>query len=136
MKKIIFFFAALICFSGIAFSQTQIPHHVQDQFKQTNPTADRMTWSVDGANFIVHYYDQEMLEHNKVYDSNDNVIHHDFELSNSSIPESIASKVAKDRAITPNLKVWGTTDQQNKTTYYSSNGELIINYSIPEKVSK
>ncbi len=136
MKKIIFVIVTLICFTGIAFSQTQIPHHVQDQFKQTNPTADRITWSVDGVNYRVHYYDQDMNEHFKIYDSNDSVIRHDYEISGSSIPAAIAEKIAKDKSTSATIKVWGFIDQQNKTTYYSTNGEQIINYTIPEKVTK
>ena len=135
-KRIVLYYVFLITsVSVFAQTQTQIPHSVMDDFKQSHPNAFQAMWISDGANFKVSYLDESKMYNYKVYDSNSQLISHQIEVIGTSIPPSIANHYKKLNAIEGSykvLKVLGRdglptfqVEYNNKITKFDNSGAIL-----------
>lgn len=121
MKKVTLLAIALMFTAGSILAQSSIPYNVMDQFKQSHRTVDFVTWSNEGSDFRVHYYDEAKVEHVKVYDANVQMLRHEFVLAANEIPAEVSTQLSKTVKNSSEVKVWAVVDQNNKTTYFSEN---------------
>ncbi len=136
MKKIIFALSFILLSVGNLFAQSQVPHHVMDAFKQSHPNAFRSTWSVEGTNFSVSYYDETKLQHYKVYNSNDQIISHKYEVVGTNIPASINDHYKKLNAVDGSYKVWTVIDKEGNTSFSTDYNNVNTNFDKSGKVLK
>lgn len=136
MKKKIFLFCALLFTMSFARAQNSIPHSVLDNFKQSHSSADYMTWSNEGDNFRVHYFDSEKVEHVKVYNASGDLIRHEYELRSNQIPAAISIKLAKNTNNSTSVKIWGVENSDKKVSYFSTDGSTIVKYNSSGELVK
>ena len=136
MKKKIILFCTLLLSMSFIQAQTSIPHSVLDNFKQSHSSADFMTWSNEGNNFRVHYFDAEKTEHVKVYNANGDLIRHEYELKSNQIPAAISTKMGKNNNSSAVVKIWGVENAEKKVSYFSTDGSTIVKYNSSGELVK
>lgn len=136
MKKKLILICALLLSLSFVQAQTSIPHSVLDNFKQSHSSADFMTWSNEGANFRVHYFDSEKIEHVKVYDANGDLIRHEYELKSDQIPTAISTRMAKKNNNLGSVKIWGVENSEKKVSYFSTDGSTVVRYNSSGELVK
>ncbi|HQV99549.1 MAG: hypothetical protein KBF92_01290 [Bacteroidia bacterium] len=136
MKKVILALFVLIISTGTLIAQTQIPHHVMDAFKQTHPFANYATWTTEGVNFKVSYFDDSKMQNFKVYDSNDQVISHTYEVIGNVIPAEITAHYQKMNAIDGSYKVWIVVDKNGNKSYSADYNNVITNFDKSGSIQK
>ncbi len=128
MKKVILALYVLLFTTGSLFAQSQIPHHVMDAFKQSHPNANRSTWTTEGANFKVNYFDESKMQNIKVYDSNDKVISHQYESMGNAIPKEIVQHYQSLNVPDGSYKVWTLVDQDGNKSMFAELNNVITNF--------
>ena len=137
MKKLILAICVVILSATYSFAQQgQIPHHVMDAFKQAHPMAFQAMWSNDGANYKVGYFDESKMQHFKVYNDNEQLISHTYEVVAGNIPAPIHDYYKKLDAIEGSYKVWTVIDNSGKTSFSVEYNNAITNFDESGKVIK
>lgn len=136
MKNLMMAAAVVLISVTTLFAQADAPYPVKDAFKQAHPTANKAMWSTEGSDYKVSYFDDAGLQHYKIYDINQQLLSHQFQLVGSDIPAKISSHYKKLKASEGNYKVWSIVDSDGKTTYKGEYNETVTNFDQNGEVQK